>query len=169
MWSKVNLSLAPVSQQCCLFLQSPFSLKACIDPVSQFWCMSVVCLAVLSRENLHLAENSSAVPPKDWKQWFLTRHGSVGGLFWEEGIPLPPGVAKFGTQISQIRDGSLTSNEQLLVYIIDCRTSQSEAAMFSEGKMRGRYLSKERSIFAVGDKQGCLSKRVGLRIEGNCW
>lgn len=40
--------------------------------------------------------------------------------------------------------------------------------MFSEGKMRGRYLSKERSIFAVGDKQGCLSKRVGLRIEGNC-
>lgn len=31
--------------------------------------------------------------------------------------------------------------------------------------MRGRYLSKERGIFVVGDKQGCLSGRVALRIE----
>lgn len=124
----------------------------------------------------------------DWKQCFSI-HTTLARRRWgfvPRGLqricaPLPPGgLQSLAIELviswhrCQICDGSLTSNELLLAYVMECRASQSVTAIGSSapavvggwvGAMRGRYLSKERGIFVVGDKQGCLSGRVALRIE----
>lgn len=106
-----------------------------------------------------LVGQSSAVHPKDtnWKQCFLIHNlaSGVRDLFWEDskGILLP-WVAKLGMKLvtswlrSQISNGSLTSNEQLIVYIIACRASESEAAFIQWG-------GNEREVFVYREEHFC--------------
>lgn len=46
--------------------------------------------------------------------------------------------------------------------------TRSLASNEAQSAPAGGICLKPRRIFAVGDKQGCWCKHVGLRIEGNC-
>lgn len=83
----------------------------------------------------------------------------LGDLLWEDSKGML--LQSLGIELvtswprSQISDGSPTSNERLIVYIIDCRASESE------GKMRGRCFVERFSWWVIS--KGCPSKPVGSK------